>query len=227
MYRTYFPWEFIRVQSGTTLTKIVWKEHDKQICFSYNFRKCLQKKANCCPQKTLLKGNQKKNKKCCEIVFWKKKHGLWKICRPSIKWSTVSFYKYLDWRKANEEKYLNHGRSKMQGMYLKFPIFLIIFDIIKEKELHQSIKTAKGRVNKREGWCGTLSKHLILSSINWNSLRVTKQNQNGYTTRLDNMIEMTKGTLSVANDPNTVEICQENPRWKLGEGGGAVWCIEW
>lgn len=115
----------------------------------------------------------------------------------------------------------------MQGMYLKFPIFLIIFDIIKEKELHQSIKTAKGRVKKREGWCGTLSKHLILSSINWNSLWVTKQNQNGYTTRLDNMIEMTKGTLSVANDPNTVEICQENPRWKLGEGGGAVWCIEW
>lgn len=157
----------------------------------------------------------------------KKKHGLWKICRPSIKWSTVSFYKYLDWRKANEEKYINHGRSKMQGMYLKFPIFLITFDIIKEKGLHQSIKTAKGRVKKREGWCGTLSKHLILSSINWNSLWVTKQNQNGYTTRLDNMIEMTKGTLSVANDPNTVEICQENPRWKLGEGGGCMvyWMI--
>lgn len=46
------------------------------------------------------------------------------------------------------KKYINHGRSKMQGMYLKFPIFLITFDIIKEKELHQSIarfKTAKGR----------------------------------------------------------------------------------
>lgn len=39
----------------------------------------------------------------------------------------------------------------MQGMYLKFPIFLITFDIIKEKELHQSsvrFKTAKGRVTK-------------------------------------------------------------------------------
>lgn len=49
------------------------------------------------------------------------------------------------------KKYINHGRSKMQGMYLKFPIFLITFDIIKEKELHQSIvrfKTAKGRVTK-------------------------------------------------------------------------------
>lgn len=49
------------------------------------------------------------------------------------------------------KKYINHGRSKIQGMYLKFPIFLITFDIIKEKELHQSIKTAKGRVKKREG----------------------------------------------------------------------------
>lgn len=51
------------------------------------------------------------------------------------------------------KKYINHGRSKMQGMYLKFPIFLITFDIIKEKELHQSIarfKTAKGRVKKME-----------------------------------------------------------------------------
>lgn len=53
------------------------------------------------------------------------------------------------------KKYINHGRSKMQGMYLKFPIFLITFDIIKEKELHQSIarfKTAKGRVKKK--WKG-------------------------------------------------------------------------
>lgn len=52
------------------------------------------------------------------------------------------------------KKYINHGRSKMQGMYLKFPIFLITFDIIKEKELHQSIarfKTAKGRVKKWKG----------------------------------------------------------------------------
>lgn len=41
---------------------------------------------------------------------------------------------------------------------------------------------------------------------------VTKQSQNRYTARLENMIEMIKGTFSVANDPNTVEICQENPR---------------
>lgn len=226
MYRTYFPWEFIRVQSGTTLTKIVCKEHDKQICFSYNFRKCLQKKANCCPQKTLLKGNKKNNKKnAAKSSSGKKSTDFEKFVAHQL--NEVLYHFTNIWIEEKlMKKYINHGRSKMQGMYLKFPIFLITFDIIKEKGLHQSIKTAKGRVKKREGWCGTLSKHLILSSINWNSLWVTKQNQNGYTTRLDNMIEMTKGTLSVANDPNTVEICQENPRWKLGEGG-AVWCIEW
>lgn len=178
------------------------------------------------PKNTSKRKSKKKIKKCCEIVFWKKSTDFEKFVAHQL--NEVLYHFTSIWIEEKlMKKYINHGRSKIQGMYLKFPIFLITFDIIKEKELHQSIKTAKGRVKKREGWCGTLSKHLILSSINWNSLRVTKQNQNGYTTRLDNMIEMTKGTLSVANDPNTVEICQENPRWKLGEGGGAVWCIEW
>lgn len=133
------------MQSGTTLTKIVCKEHGKQICFSYNFRKCLE-------QKPTSKRKSNKYKKNAAKSSSGKNTDFEKFVAHQL--NEVLYHFTSIWIEEKlMKKYINHGRSKMQGMYLKFPIFLITFDIIKEKELHQStarFKTAKGRVKKME-----------------------------------------------------------------------------